>query len=125
MVTHIGPFKISNRNAAIAAGLQRGHELARRERLHITFALQVLLVRVHRIGDIDGEHDFRIDGGRTALGELLLGNRRRIAIERDERADNGGKRCDERNDKRAHRKPLGVTLYAGTSAGRAKGASNP
>ena len=41
------------------------------QRLHIAFALQRLLVGVHRIGDVDRNHQFDIDGNgaRALVGE--------------------------------------------------------
>ena len=45
----------------VGALAQRLHEFARGQRLDIAFALQRLFVGVHRIGDVDRDHQFNVD----------------------------------------------------------------
>ena len=61
LVVHAGPFEIGHGDAAVHALLQRLQEFARRERRHIAFALQRLLLGIHRIGNVDREHDLGVD----------------------------------------------------------------
>ena len=63
-----GPFEISDGDLAVGALAQRLQEFLRGQRQHIALALQRLLVRVHRIGHVDRDHQFDVDrnGVRTA-----------------------------------------------------------
>ena len=59
------PFEVSDRDLAMHALLERLHELARGERGDVAFRLQRLLFRVHRIGDVDREHELDVDRDRA------------------------------------------------------------
>ena len=61
LVVLAGPFEIGDGDLAVGALAQRVQEFARGQRLHIALALQRLLVRVHRIGHVDGDHQFDVD----------------------------------------------------------------
>ncbi len=85
-----GPFEISDGDLAVRALAQRGEEFLRGQRLHIAFALQRLLVGVHRIGDVDGDDQFDVDGNGlgAGVGEMrcrrgIGGHRQRDGQERD------------------------------------------
>ena len=56
------PFEIGHRDPAVRAALQRLQELLGDDRLRIAFPLQRKFVQVHRIGDVDGEDEFDVDG---------------------------------------------------------------
>ena len=56
-----GPFEIGDGDLAVDALAQGLQEFARSQRLDITLALQRLLVRIHRIGNVDPERELDID----------------------------------------------------------------
>ena len=58
------PFEIGDRDPAVRAALQRLQEFLGDDRLRITLPLQREFIHVHRIGDVDGEDEFDVDGGR-------------------------------------------------------------
>ena len=70
-----GPFEIGHRDLAVRAGAQRGEEFARGQRDDIALALQLLLLRVHRVRDVDGDHQLDVD--RHRIGALVGEARRR------------------------------------------------
>jgi hypothetical protein len=61
----------------VDAGLERGKEFRRGQREDVTFALERLLVRVHRVGHVDGKDQLHVDV--IGIGPLRppLGRRRR------------------------------------------------
>ena len=78
-------------------GLQRLQEFARRDGGHIAFALELLLLRVHRVGHVDREHDLGIDrngAARSALRQNLRTGRRGDAGE-DRGAEHTGSACNK------------------------------
>jgi hypothetical protein len=55
------------------AAAQRVEKLGRGDGRHIAFALQRQLFRIHRVGDVDREHDLDVDverAGRPAAGQI-------------------------------------------------------
>jgi hypothetical protein len=75
LVVLAGPFKINDGDLAVRTLAQRAQEFARIQRLHIALALQRLLFRVHRVGDVDRDHQFDVDrnGARAFIGETRIG----------------------------------------------------
>ena len=103
------PFEIGHRNLAVRAGLQRLQKLLGDDGLRVALALDRQFVHVHRIGDIDREHQFDIDRGVGLLvgqpmAELIAGARRGNA--RD--VTSGHRACDKHRPDRdtpAHQRP--------------------
>ncbi len=61
LILRARPFEIGHRDLAMVAGADRGHEFARGDGLDIAFALDLLLLRVHRIGHVHREHELGVD----------------------------------------------------------------
>ena len=61
------PFEIGHGDLAVRAALERLQKFLGDDGLRITLALDRQLIHVHRIGDIDGEHQFDIDRWRAVL----------------------------------------------------------
>jgi hypothetical protein len=59
--------------SALAQSLQK---LLRCEREDVALTLQGLFIRIHRIGDIDGDHEFNIHGDRVFSRVRKTGRRR-------------------------------------------------
>ena len=47
---------------AVRAALQRLQEFLGDDRLRVALALEREFIHVHRIGDVDGKHEFDVDG---------------------------------------------------------------
>ena len=68
------PLEIGHRDLAVRAVLQRLQKFLGDDGLRVAFALQREFVHVHRIGDIDGEDEFDVDGRIGFLvGQLTAG----------------------------------------------------
>ncbi len=65
LIERAGPFEIGHRHLGVDAAPQRLHEFARRQRLDIALALELLLLRIHRVGDVDREHELGVDRDRA------------------------------------------------------------
>jgi len=57
---------------AVRTGLHRLKEFFGDDRLCIALALVRKFVQIHRIGDVDGDHEFDIDGRRIVYAVSLL-----------------------------------------------------
>ena len=109
LVARCGPFEIGHRNLAVRAGLQRLQKFLGDDGLRVALALERQFVHIHRIGNIDREHQFDIDGRVVLLAgqlmaELVAGVRRRDT--RDVTSGHGA--CDKHRPDRdtpAHQRP--------------------
>jgi hypothetical protein len=67
LIVRCRPFEIGHGNLAVRAGLQRLQKFLGDDGLRVTLALYRQFIHIHRVGDIDGENQFDIDGGRGFL----------------------------------------------------------
>ena len=72
LVLHAGPFEIGDGDLAMHALLQRVEKFRRRQAEDVALALQRLLVRIHRVGNIDGDDEFDVDIGLFEVTRCLL-----------------------------------------------------
>ena len=61
------PLEIGHRDLAVRAGLQRLQEFLGDDGLRVALALHRQFVHVHRVGDVDGENEFDVDGRWASL----------------------------------------------------------
>jgi len=85
------PFKIEDGDPADAAGLNGGEDFGMTERAHISVALQPLLCEVHRVRNVDRQHQFEIDINRSSCRR-------------------GGRDCSHGGRQRDHRKQKGQRI---------------
>ena len=64
------PLEIGHRDLAVRQALQRLQKFLRDDGLRVTFALDREFIHVHRVGDVDGEDQFDIDGRRPVSGPI-------------------------------------------------------
>jgi hypothetical protein len=76
------PFDVSHRNLAERTAPQCVDELLGRDRENVALALQSQFVVIHRVRDIDGEHEFDIN-----RRPLVGGIRRRTRKHRERHDD--------------------------------------
>ena len=124
LVELAGPLEIGDGDLAVGALAQRAHEFARGQRLDVALALQRLLLRVHREGNVDRDHQFDVDrnGARAFVGEAQIrrgGGRERQAGGRHDAGDGTIKTASPHGERLAQgwgkKKAVGLSLPAARS----------